>query len=85
MTSRSPSSEEPSPTSPENQPEREDQDEAVSSSSEDDEEVEEEPQLKYERIGGDIAKVVRSDLVSTVCVGSKMIVSSSEFICLTAF
>ena len=41
---------------------------------EEEEEEEEEPKLKYERIGGDIAKVCRSDLVSAVCIGSKVIV-----------
>jgi vacuolar protein sorting-associated protein 41 len=85
MASPSPNSEEPSPTSPENRPQRGDQDEAGPPDEEEDEEDEEEPQLKYERIGGDIAKVVRSDLVSTVCVGSKVIVLSSIFTWLTAF
>jgi hypothetical protein len=41
--------------------------------SEDDSE-EDEPQLKYERAAGDIGKVVRGDLLSAFCVGSKVIV-----------
>jgi vacuolar protein sorting-associated protein 41 len=41
----------------------------------DDEEEEDEPRLKYERIGGDLAKVVRSDLVSAVCIGPKIMVT----------
>lgn len=44
------------------------------SEDEDDEPEEDEPQLKYERISGDLAKVVRGDLVSAVCIGSKRIV-----------
>jgi vacuolar protein sorting-associated protein 41 len=73
MATPSPSSKAISPSSHEDQMDRDEQ-EGVESSDDEEEEEEEEPQLKYERIGGDIAKVVRSDLVSTVCVGSKVIV-----------
>jgi WD40 repeat protein len=60
---------EPAPPSTSNR--REEEDEEGDSS---DEENEDEPELKYERVGGDIAKVVRGDLVSAFCVGSKLIV-----------
>ena len=45
-------------------------------SGDDDAGEDDEPTLKYERIGGDIAKVIKSDLVSAFCVGAKFIVFS---------
>jgi hypothetical protein len=82
MSTPSPSAEDPSPTSPPEPPtESHDDDAAVSSDSD---EEEEEPQLKYERITGDIAKVCRSDLVSAVCIGSKVIVSPPKKLVLNA-
>ena len=65
------------PPEPVKPPEEDDREEAAEEEDEqedEDEEEEEEPQLKYERITGDIAKVVRGDLVSSFCVGSKVIV-----------
>jgi vacuolar protein sorting-associated protein 41 len=37
-------------------------------------EDDDEPTLNYERVGGDLAKVIKGDLVSAFCVGSKFIV-----------
>jgi hypothetical protein len=64
-----------SPLSASKRPEDEVQDDPEDAESSGDED-EEEPQLKYERIDGDIAKVVRGDLISSFCVGSKIIVHS---------
>lgn len=71
MASPSHTSKSPSPTLPSKQPEG---DETDPSEDGEEDEDEDEPQLKYERAGGDIAKVVRSDLVSAFCAGSKVIV-----------
>jgi len=63
------------PPEPSQPPEEDDRERVTEEQEEEeDEEEEEEPQLKYERITGDIAKVVRGDLVSSFCVGSKVIV-----------
>jgi len=63
------------PPEPSKPPEEDDREEVTEEEEEEDEDEEEdEPQLKYERITGDIAKVVRGDLVSSFCVGSKVIV-----------
>ena len=42
----------------------------------DDDDDDDEPMLKYDRIGGDIARVIKSDLVSAFCVGTKFLVFS---------
>ena len=52
------------------------QDEGTDDGDDGDAGEDDEPTLKYERIGGDIAKVIKSDLVSAFCVGTKFLVFS---------
>jgi hypothetical protein len=62
------------PIPPEGDPEIERPDSENDDEEEDEEE--DEPQLKYERVTGDIARVIRGDLVSAFAVGTKYIVRS---------
>jgi vacuolar protein sorting-associated protein 41 len=66
----------PAPSSPEQPEETEEEVHGLDNEEEEEDDEEEEPQLKYERVTGDVAKVVRSDLVSAFAVGSKYIVDS---------